>query len=641
VSAGRVLVFTGFMGAGKTTAAKTAARALDVEPLDADVVFEQRHGTIEHFFSSHGEAAFREREERIVLELLDRGEGVLALGGGAVESKRIRAALRAHRVVWLDVEADVAWQRSTRGASTVRPLARDRTAFLDRYAQRRPLYESLADAVLPGGYAVADALHWIEALPEGARMVWAPTDGGHYPVMVGPGVRRLGVDLPGRRFLVTDDRVGPLWAHDVPHDCRLVVWAGEEHKTIAAAEHVWRELARMGATRGDHVCALGGGVVGDLAGFCAATYQRGVAVVQVPTTLVAQVDAAIGGKTGVDLPEAKNYVGAYHQPRGVLADTATLGDAAGRAEHAAGSAEWSRPRSCRAGAVGSASRRAPRSDATSSSRAPGPTSSASCRPTSATAACDSAQPAAPVGHALGPSPPPGGWAPRRGGRARLLAALRLKRPGRAARAGRALLEAPACRPDRPGRHDPSVAETHRRDKKRTQEDVPFVLVTPRARWPTAPRGRRAVRPPWKSCGENAWRSCTGQPRPLGRATPALRRADLHPLERASRRSRAAGLRRGSSRPTTRASSSSTSTLEGLADGRLATAAWTHYSWVDPRRARCSPGCRPSEVHLSDVMAREEFRRVSVIRDVCVATVSGKGPDGYAEALRTLKGALSA
>src|SRR5204863_4461328 len=99
---------------------------------------------------------------------------------------------------------------------------------------------------------------------------------------------------------------------------------GEQSKTVAHAEIVWTELVRAGLTRADHVVALGGGVVGDLAGFCAATYQRGVPVVHVPTTLVAQVDSAYGGKTGVDLPEAKNYVGAYHQPAGVLVDTDTL-----------------------------------------------------------------------------------------------------------------------------------------------------------------------------------------------------------------------------------------------------------------------------------------------------------------------------
>ncbi|HVF77833.1 MAG TPA: 3-dehydroquinate synthase family protein, partial [Solirubrobacteraceae bacterium] len=104
----------------------------------------------------------------------------------------------------------------------------------------------------------------------------------------------------------------------------ITVPAGEEHKTLAVAERVWRELAGQGMGRDDHLVALGGGVVGDLAGFCAATYQRGVPVVQVPTTVVAQVDSAYGGKTGVDLPEAKNYVGAYHQPAAVITDVDTL-----------------------------------------------------------------------------------------------------------------------------------------------------------------------------------------------------------------------------------------------------------------------------------------------------------------------------
>ena len=104
----------------------------------------------------------------------------------------------------------------------------------------------------------------------------------------------------------------------------IAIPPGEPAKTLATAEYVWSELARAGMTRADHLVALGGGVVGDLAGFCAATYQRGVPVVQVPTTLVAQVDSAYGGKTGVDLPEAKNYVGVYHQPAAVLVDPDTL-----------------------------------------------------------------------------------------------------------------------------------------------------------------------------------------------------------------------------------------------------------------------------------------------------------------------------
>ena len=99
---------------------------------------------------------------------------------------------------------------------------------------------------------------------------------------------------------------------------------GEEHKTLASVERLLRGMAAAGMDHDDHVVALGGGVVGDVAGLCAALYQRGVRVVQVPTTLVAQVDSAYGGKTGVDLPEGKNYAGAYHQPAAVLVDPATM-----------------------------------------------------------------------------------------------------------------------------------------------------------------------------------------------------------------------------------------------------------------------------------------------------------------------------
>jgi shikimate kinase/3-dehydroquinate synthase len=143
----------------------------------------------------------------------------------------------------------------------------------------------------------------------------------------------------GRRFGVSDETVGAVHAARVPELAGLVeIPPGERHKTLATAQGVWQALVAQGATRADHVVALGGGVVGDLAGFCAATYQRGIPVVQVPTTLVAQVDSAYGGKTGVDLPEAKNYVGAYHQPAAVIVDPTTLATLPA-AEHAAGYAE--------------------------------------------------------------------------------------------------------------------------------------------------------------------------------------------------------------------------------------------------------------------------------------------------------------
>src|SRR4029079_6834048 len=132
---------------------------------------------------------------------------------------------------------------------------------------------------------------------------------------------------PGRRFVVTDETVAAAQPRAVgagAADAVIAIPPGEQQKTLATAERIWTALVAAGATRADHVAGVGGGVVGDLAGFCAATYQRGVPVVHVPTTIVAQVDSAYGGTTGVDLPEAKNYVGAYHQPAGVLVDPGLL-----------------------------------------------------------------------------------------------------------------------------------------------------------------------------------------------------------------------------------------------------------------------------------------------------------------------------
>ena len=163
-------------------------------------------------------------------------------------------------------------------------------------------------------------------LPAGTAMLWAASASGEYPVFVGP--RLLGTcpwPLPGRRFCVSDSAVFGLYGSAIePLAGRSEIDPGESSKTMAEAERVLRELARAGMTREDHVVALGGGVVGDLAGLCAHLYQRGVQVIQVPTTLVAQVDSAYGGKTGVDLPEGKNYAGAYQMPAAVIADTSTL-----------------------------------------------------------------------------------------------------------------------------------------------------------------------------------------------------------------------------------------------------------------------------------------------------------------------------
>ena len=336
----RHVVLTGFMGAGKTTAARDLSAELRLPARDADALLTERLGMeIPAFFDAHGEGEFRRREEELVLELLGEAEpSVIALGGGAVESERVRAALADQLVVLLDVSLETSWLRASRSG---RPLARDREAFAARHADRQAFYDEVAHAVVPADRdrgTARRAIPALRALPQGTRLVWTAAGATEYPVVVGEGVLAAGWPGPGRRFLITDEAVGPLYAGRVSAHHTVTIPPGELHKTLATAERVWRELAGHEMTRGDHVLALGGGVVGDLAGFCAATYQRGVPVIQAPTTLVAQVDAAIGGKTGVDLPEAKNYVGAYHQPLAVLSDTGTLSTLP-EPERAAGYAE--------------------------------------------------------------------------------------------------------------------------------------------------------------------------------------------------------------------------------------------------------------------------------------------------------------
>jgi len=306
------LVLVGFMGAGKSRATRKLAPRAGRQALDADAILEQRLGeSIAGFFEREGEAAFRERERDLVLELLERPEeAMVPLGGGAVEIEAVRHALAHHTVVYVPIDADVAWARA---GGSGRPLARNRDRFFQLHARRVPLYEELADV----------------------RLAWADAGDGH-PVFVGTGaLEAAGALWPrgeGRAFMIADEQADELHGETlrkglserVEVAASIGIAPGERSKSLAEAERVLRALAAAGMQRSDAVVAIGGGVTGDLAGFCAATYQRGVPVVHVPTTVVAQVDSAYGGKTGVDIPEGKNYVGAFHQPAGVITDPRTL-----------------------------------------------------------------------------------------------------------------------------------------------------------------------------------------------------------------------------------------------------------------------------------------------------------------------------
>jgi shikimate kinase/3-dehydroquinate synthase len=294
------------MGAGKTTLGLEVARRLGREFVDLDrEIAQTARETIPELFARRGEREFRVLEQAAAVDTLRRGKpAVVALGGGAVTSPAIRTALHDHALtVHVEVDPGIAWERA-RGAD--RPLAREEGQFRALYEQRLPLYEEVADAtardvddIVLGAAGIRVGLGALESLGElvpgdgPVALVADPHVAGIYGASVQPEL--------GRRLAST---------HEV---------AGKGPDDLAG---LWRSLR---LDRGGTLVALGGGTTTDLAGFAAATYMRGIGWVAVPTSLVGQVDAAIGGKTAIDLPEAKNLVGAFHWPARTVIDPAVLG----------------------------------------------------------------------------------------------------------------------------------------------------------------------------------------------------------------------------------------------------------------------------------------------------------------------------
>jgi shikimate kinase/3-dehydroquinate synthase len=306
---GRHLALAGFMGSGKTTLGREAADRLGRRFVDLDDEIERRAGAaIADLFATRGEAGFRELEEEIARDVLRDGEpAVVALGGGAILSERTRADLAARAfTVLLDVEPDVAWQRVAGGD---RPLAQEPDAFHALHRERQPLYENVADTSardVDGIFLAAGGVHVeLGAVDELGDLV--PGDG---PVELVADTHVSGIH--GIRAQVA------LGARDV---AQHEVPAGEGAKTMAVLERLWTTL-RIG--RDGSLVALGGGSTTDVVGFAAATHMRGVPWTAVPTTLVGQVDAGMGGKTAIDLPGAKNGVGAFHWPARVVCDPSLL-----------------------------------------------------------------------------------------------------------------------------------------------------------------------------------------------------------------------------------------------------------------------------------------------------------------------------
>lgn len=360
----KVIVLVGLMGAGKSTVGRRLAARLGVNFLDADSEIESAAGmTIHEIFEKHGEPAFRRGETKVIKRLLQdmrKGNpagGVLATGGGAYMNAEIRDNIARYGVsVWLRADIDLLVRRV--GRRNNRPLLKQgdtRETLLRLRDERYPVY-ALADIVVDSADApheeVVDMI--VEKIAEffgkPAAVSEAPSAEyiSHivpvalaeraYDIHVGAGLLHQAGDLiapllrRNRVAIVTDENVA---AHHLARltgvleqagiaQVHLIIKPGEHSKNFNQLEAVLDWMIEQKIERGDLLLAFGGGVIGDLTGFAAAILRRGVDFAQIPTTLLAQVDSSVGGKTGINSRFGKNLIGAFHQPRLVIADVTLL-----------------------------------------------------------------------------------------------------------------------------------------------------------------------------------------------------------------------------------------------------------------------------------------------------------------------------
>ncbi|WP_395698595.1 3-dehydroquinate synthase [Methylocella sp.] len=376
---GRSIVLVGFMGCGKSSSGRRLAQRLGLPFVDADVEIEAAAGmTISEIFAKHGEAFFRDGERRVVARLLEDGPRVVATGGGAFLNEGTRARIRASGLsVWLKAEPDVLWRRVRKRShrpllqgpdaeKTMRALIAERyphyakadLTVVSRDGPHETAVEEIVSAIEfhlrfspdpvpfgaepdgPAGEAAAARTSEMTRTTEDISSASVRVDLGarSYDILIGRGlIDEAGACLarlaPGAACaVVTDENVAAahlprlersLGRAGVRH-AMIVVPAGEGSKSYAVFERVCDEVLAARLERGDFVVALGGGVVGDLAGFAAASVRRGMGFAQIPTSLLAQVDSSVGGKTGINSRHGKNLVGAFHQPSLVLADADAL-----------------------------------------------------------------------------------------------------------------------------------------------------------------------------------------------------------------------------------------------------------------------------------------------------------------------------
>ncbi len=338
------ITLIGFMGTGKSEVGRAVARRLGLEFVDCDALIEQRTGlTVGDIFQRAGEERFRRLERREIARVSRKWGLVVATGGGAPKDPaNIEALKRAGLVICLTARPDIIWERTrATGARPLLAVPDPRARISDLLQERRLCYEQADRCVDTSDCAIEDAAQAVVDIATRVRVDLGPRS---YGIVVRSGaLDEIGAIASGgappaaactarRAAIVGNPQVLRRYAPRVRASMaacgidavEIAVPAGERHKNLRRLGVLLQDLLAAGLDRTSVVIALGGGVIGDLAGFAAATYMRAIPYVQAPTSLLAQVDSAVGGKVAVDLPQGKNLAGAFYQPAGVVADLDAL-----------------------------------------------------------------------------------------------------------------------------------------------------------------------------------------------------------------------------------------------------------------------------------------------------------------------------
>jgi shikimate kinase / 3-dehydroquinate synthase len=311
-------------GTGKSSIGKIIARNLKLQFIDLDRVIEMNAGMpISQIMEEQGEPEFRDLETAALRNLVNEKESVIALGGGALLRKENRSFAESHgKVILLMADVETLFQRLNESPNKRPLLAGDmREKLTTMLAKRGEHYSSFDLRVHVDSNPVEQNAHKVQ-VALGRHHLSAM---GEYDVIVGQ-ITNLPYSNP---IIITDENVAKFHLEKIKQtvgaDAKaIIIPAGEEYKNLETVSHLWKSFLENGLDRKSTVIALGGGVVGDLSGFAAATYMRGIQWIGIPTTLLSMVDASLGGKTGFDLPEGKNLIGSFHPPKLVLADPSLL-----------------------------------------------------------------------------------------------------------------------------------------------------------------------------------------------------------------------------------------------------------------------------------------------------------------------------